>query len=594
MTPDQLLLIAIIFVTLALILWNKVPTEITALGVLLTLWATGLVDSQQALSGFSSNVVITLVGLFVITGALEATGIVRWIARGLDRLGKGSEERLIVVFMTAGAAMSLIMNNVAAGAVLLPAAIRVADTSDVKPSKLLLPMSFGTLLGGMATYLTTANIIMSELLREQGLTGLNMLSFLPTGGIIVLAGILYMVFIGRSLLPERDGLTQRLRRPNLQRTYQLSERLWRVIVLPGTPLASAPIPCSDVGRELGMTVMTVKRNGRLIVAPKPDFVFALDDEIIVLGREQRLQQLIGWGSRLLDAGFDLPAERVELSEVLIAPRANAIGQTLAEIKFRKRYGLTPVAIWREGRAFRTDVRKMRLQVGDALLVLSAPEAIKALQRERDFIVPRSSLPSGPTHPDRAVSAGLITLLVLGTAIADILPLPAVMLTGAIAMLIAGCIDIRDFYGSISWSVIFLIAGILPLSIAIADSGLAELVGAGVVTALSPFNPLVLVAGMWLLTVAVAQIIGGQVTALLVGPIAITAALQLGISPQAISVAVAIGCSTAFLTPIAHPVNLLMMGPGGYEFSDFFKVGAGMTVVVLLALLLGMWVLWGVG
>ncbi len=594
MTPDQLLVSSITMIMLGLIFWNRTPTEIVALCVLLALWITGLVTTNQALSGFSSGVVITLLGLFVITGALEITGIVQLIARGIDALGRGSEQRLVIILMSTGAAISLIMNNVAAGAVLLPAAIRVANKSDVKPSKLLIPMSFGTLLGGMATYLTTANIIMSQLLQEQGLRGLNMLSFFPTGLLIVLAGILYMLVVGTKLLPDRDSLIKSVQKPNLQGTYQLSERLWRVEVLPDQGLDGAPLSESMIGKTLGMTVISVMRDGRVTTNPESDFILQAGDILVVLGRRIRVEWLKELGIYLLDEHIELPGDQVELTEILIAPRSDIVEQTLAELRFRSRYHLTVVAIWREGRAYRTDVGKMPLQVGDALLVMGSESAVKVLEDDLDFILPAGSINQHTSRPERAWLAALITLVVLGVAIADFLPLPGVVLAGAVAMVLTGCVTIREFYGSISWNVLFLIAGILPLSIAIGESGLAEMVGTAIVTVLSPYNPLLLVAGIWLLTVAIAQVIGGQVTALLVGPLAITAALQLGISPQAISVAVAIGCSTAFLTPIAHPVNILMMGPGGYQFKDFFKVGAGMTVVVLLALLLGMWIIWGVG
>lgn len=593
MTPDQIIILVIIGVMLVLIASNRLPTELIALGVLLTLWATGLVNSQQALAGFSSSVVLTLVGLFVITGALETTGIVQQIAQRLNQLGKGSEQRLIIVFMSAGAAMSLVMNNVAAGAVLLPAALRVADISEVKPSRLLLPMSFGTLLGGMATYLTTANIVMSELLREQGLAGLNMLSFIPTGGLIVLAGILYMLVIGQRLLPDRDGVLNTIKKPSLRRTYQLAERLWQVRVIGDSPLDGTSLRDSNIGQTLGMTVLTVQQDSDMLINPEGDYIFGAGDTLVVMGREERLQRLIGWGVRLLDQGVALPEGRVRFTEVLIGPRSEALGKTLTEVRFRRRFGASVVALWREGRPYRTDIGKMPLRVGDALLVLGPREALLSIAEDPNYIMPHDEFPRRPTRPGKAGLAGLITLVVLGTAIADVLPLPGVMLAGATLLVLTRCISMQDFYDSISWNVLFLIAGILPLSIAIAESGLAELVGLGVVNGLAGFHPLVLVAGMWLLTVAVAQVIGGQVTALLVGPIAINAALQIGISPQAISVAVAIGCSTAFLTPIAHPVNLLMMSPGGYQFSDFFKVGLGMTVVVLITLLVGMALIWGI-
>jgi di/tricarboxylate transporter len=234
---------------------------------------------------------------------------------------------------------------------------------------------------------------------------------------------------------------------------------------------------------------------------------------------------------------------------------------------------------------------MGLQVGDALLMVGSPHRVRNLADDKNYLVPSIGYTSMPLRPHKALWALAITLVTLVVAIFELLPLPEAMLAGGIAVVISGCLSMEEAYQAIEWKVIFLIAGILPLSIAMTQTGLAARLGIGVVDMLGDAPPLVLVAGIFLLTTLITQVIGGQVTGLIVGPIAITAALAVGISPQATAVAVAIGCSTAFLTPIAHPVNILMMGPGGYRFSDFFKVGLGMTIVTLLTLLIGMAVFW---
>jgi di/tricarboxylate transporter len=253
-----------------------------------------------------------------------------------------------------------------------------------------------------------------------------------------------------------------------------------------------------------------------------------------------------------------------------------------------------VALWRGGRSYRTDVGKMTLQVGDAMLVVGQPERLKRLAEDRRFLFFTQDSPPDPLRSRRPLTTMLITAIVLTTAILDLLPLPLVMLAGAVAMVLAGCLQMQDFYQAVEWKVIFVVAGMLPLSIAVAETGLADRIGSALVDGLAGYGPLVMVAGMFSLTVLVTQIIGGQVSALLVGPVAINTALQMQISPQAMAVAVAIACSTAFLTPVAHPVNMLMMGPGSYQSSDFFKVGVGMTVVVLFTLVAGMALFWGIG
>lgn len=594
LSPDEIALLVITAVTFALIIWNRFPIEIIALSLLLVLGLSGLVPADRVLSGFSSSVVITLIGLFIITKTLEETGVIQAIAERLNRVGKGSEVRLITVFMLAGAGMSLVMNNVAAGAVLLPAAVRVARISKVRVSKLLIPMSFGTLVGGMTTYLTTANIVMSTLLIDNGLRGLNMLDFIPTGGLITIAAVIYMTLIGRHLLPDRESLTETTFPADLQTTYQLDERKWEVRVEQNSQLVGKPLSETGIGEELGLTVLAIYRGQQTFISPQPQRVIEASDYLLVLGRKERLDVLLEWGTVLRDeTKSSTPGHvyHVNLTEVIIPPRSKAIGQTLTQLKFRTQFGLTAVALWREGRSFRTDVGKMELSVGDALLVVGTPERVKTLAKDRNYMVPTSAENSEPMRPHKAWLSVIITAMVLMLAIFEVFPIPQVMLAGAVAMVLTGCLGMDEFYDAIEWKVIFLIAGILPLSIAMLNTGLAEHVGIRIVDALLGYSPMVGVISIFVLTVFITQILGGQVTALVVGPIAISTALQMGVSPQAMSVAVAIGCSTAFLTPIAHPVNILMMGPGGYQFNDFFKVGVGMTIVTLLTLILGMALIW---
>lgn len=593
LSAQEVTIILVIVSAFYLILSNRLAPDLVALLILLTLGFTRIVSDEEALSGFSSSVVVTLIGLFVITRTLEDTGVVQWAARRINQIGGGSEARLVLLFMTAGALLSLIMNNVAAGAVLLPAAVQVGRASQVRLSKLLIPLSFGTLVGGMATYFTTANIVLSGLLQERGLDGLAMADFIPTGGLIVITGIAYMLLAGRYWLPERSSITQNAVLVDLQQTYQLDERMWEVQVLPDSPLVGRSLSETGIGEKLGLTVLAIWHGRRAIFSPDPSCHLFAHDFLLVLGRRERVDELLGWGTALRETTPNHKQDySVDFVEVIIPPRSEAIGQTLTELKHRTQFGLTATALWREGRSYRTDVGKFPLQVGDALLMVGPPDRVKNLAGNRNYLVPSSGY-SHPTRTHKAPWAVAITGMVLLLAIPGVLPLPELMLAGAVALILTGCLTMEEAYRAIEWQVIFLIAGMLPLSIALHETGLAERIARMLITILSGSSPLVMIAGMFALTTLVTQIIGGQVAGLVVGPIAITAALQTGTNPQAMAVAVAIGCSTAFLTPIAHPVNILMMGPAGYRFSDFLKVGLGMTAVTLVTLLAGMMLFWGI-
>jgi di/tricarboxylate transporter len=599
LSTEQWILVGVIAAALAAIMTGRLRPDLVALLVLVTLPLTGVVDFQEAFSGFSRSVVITIIGLFMITQALEDTGVVQWIAGQVRRAGQGAETRLLLLFMAVGAALSLIMNNIAAGAVLLPAAVQVGRDSKVSPSRLLMPLAFGTLVGGMATYFTTANIILSSILVDQGQSRLNMLDFVPTGGLIVLASLVYMALIGRRLLPIRESVGQgtAFSSPHtLYETYALDERLWDAQVLPGSRLVNVNLQHSQIGQELGLTVIGIRRGQRFIRNPQPAELIVPGDCLVVLGREERACQMEDWGlriERINDAAEARSEMGLGLTEVIIPPRSRVIGQSLSSLHFRNKYDLSALALWREGRSVRTDVGKLPLDVGDALLVMGVPSRIASLSKDRDFLVLQNPQTPQVLHPDKAIWALLITALVLGLSIFEIIPTAEAMLIGAAAMALTGCINLDEAYRTIEWRVVFLIAGMLPISIAMVNTGLAARIGDAVVEAVSPYGPLALVAGLFLLTVGVTQVIGGQVAALIVGPIAVTSALRLGVNPQAVAVSVAIACSTAFLTPVAHPVNVLMMGPGGYTFNDFFKVGIGMTVITFVTLLLGLIVFWGV-
>src|SRR5262245_2565257 len=593
---QEIQLIMIVAVALPLIISNRLRPDLVALLVLLTLSVTGIVPSEQALAGFSRPAVLTIVGLFVITAALERTGVVQGLADRLAHLSGGDERRMIAVFMGAGALLSLGMNNIAAGAVLLPAAVSVARRSRVAESRLLMPLAFGTLLGGMATLFTTANIVLSGSLQAQGQRGLTMLDFVIPGGAMVVTGMLYMLLLGRRLLPFCESVGRAaLARPDLTQTYQLSERLWEVRVETGSPLANQRLAECVIGSQLGATVVGIWRGREAKIPAAPDDYIAPHDILLVLGREERVRQLEQQRTTIGRFGYHRPTApdlSVHLTEVVIGPRSPAIGKTLKELRFRTKFGLTTVALWREGHSYRTDVGDFPLQAGDALLMVGSRGRTQLLAEEPGFIVLNPPAEAAIQLTNKALLATLITVVVLVLSAIGLVPTAQAMLSGAAALVLTGCLGMEESYRAIDWRVIVLIAGMLPIGAALVSTGLASKIGELFTTTLATAGPAALVAGLYLFAALVAQLVGGQVTALLVGPIAVSAAVHTGVDPATAGVAVAIGCSAAFLTPIAHPVNVLMMGPGGYTFNDFFRVGLGMMIVCFLTLLAVILLYWG--
>src|SRR4051794_32510245 len=543
LSPHEIELLGIVGIALALILSNRLRPDLVALLVLLALGLGGLLTPEEALAGFARPAVITIVGLFVITATLERTGVVQWLADRLAQLSGTSERRMITVFMGTGALLSLVMNNIAAGAVLLPAAVSVARQAKVRESRLLMPLAFGTLLGGTATLFTTANIIVSGSLQAQGQRGLTMLDFLPAGGAMVLTGMAYMLLIGRRLLPSRESVGRAaLLRTDLTQTYQLTERLWEVRVHADSPLVDQPLAASVIGTRLGVTVAAIWHGREARIPPAPTDVIAAGDILLVLGREERVRQLEAQRTLIGRYGYHRPSGSdlsVHLTEVVIAPRSPAIGQTLKELRFRTKFGLTTVALWRAGRSYRTDVGDFPLQAGDAVLMVGAPGRIALFSEEPGYIVLNGAQPAVPA-PHKALWAVAITSVVLLLSAAGLVSTAEAMLAGAAALVLTGCINMEEAYRAIEWRVVVLIAGMLPIGTALVETGLAGRIGQAFTATLAPAGPLALIAGLYLFTIVLAQLVGGQVTALIVGPIAGSAAVQVGGQPNAAGGAVAVG------------------------------------------------------
>jgi di/tricarboxylate transporter len=605
MTPEQILLLVVAAVPLALVMMNKLRLDVAALAIAAALGVAQLAgwsifgpahspkDAAIAISGFGQPVVLTLFSLFVLTSVIERSGGARWLAAHVIAWGGSSQRRLIVLFAGASAVMSLFMNNLAAAALVLPSAIDASRRTGVKTSKLLIPVAYGSLLGGVATYFTTANIIVSDLLVSASppQKPLHILDFTPTGGLIALAGIIFLAIFGPRLLPDRDPKLEQtiVRRSGseLVKHYGLPERLWELRVLQDSPVAGKPLGESGI-RQLGIATAAIWRGDDAIFAPAPDEVLQSRDLLLAVGREERVMQMTG-----VEVGRNHNAQDLKgvmLVETMIPPQSRLEGRTLREFEFRKNYGFTAVALLRQARSYRTDVATMKLQAGDSLLLVGSPERLHLLRKVTGLIVFEPDPADLPIQRGTALTSFAI---LAGVVVASVLGVPVFLATliGAVCLFLSGLFSVEEAYTSMPWQALVLVAGMYSLSLAMVHTGLAAMVSGLVVGWVAPYGALGLVAGAYLLTALLTQIIGGQVAALVTGPITIAAAIRLHQNPQLIAVATGIGCSAAFLTPIAHPVNLLVIGPGNYQFKDFARVGIPLTVLCFFMLLLGAFLFW---
>ncbi len=555
-------------------------------------------DAILAISGFSQPVIITLIGLFILTQTLTANGMMQWVGLQLTRLGAGSERRLLFLFVLASILLSLLMNNVAVGALLLPSAMQVARRANLRPGKLLIPIAFGTALGGMATYFTTSNIVLSNLLLRTSppQSGLGFQDFFPVGSLIALTGLLYIVLLGPRLLPAREpGPEQSLARrasAELEEFYAIGERLWEGRILPASPLAGQTLKSSRIGELLGLAVVAIWRKKQAIFAPEAAESLQPEDILLVVGNQQRIQQLAQWGIEIGrgEKANSLSRFDVRLVELILAPHSAYEGKTIQTMNFRRKYGFTAVALLRRGRSYRTDVGSTPLEPGDSLLMIGPPERLRDLRINPDLITLEPEPPARAVPRKRAIFSAL---LLLGAVAASLAGLPAYLavLSAALLAPALGLLPMQEAYRAIEWQIIFFVAGMYAASLAMVNTGLAGLIAQSAISGLKDSGALGLAGAAFLLSAGLAQLMGSQATAFVIGPIAISAAIHLGANPQAIALAAAVGCSATFLTPTSHPVNLIMMNPGNYRFGDFARIGLGLMLLTFLALLAGLKLFW---
>jgi di/tricarboxylate transporter len=610
MTLSMWITLLIIFLPLTLVMLGRWRMDVAALLMMAALglaqfFGWGILGKPQtpadaifAIAGFSQPVIITLIGLFILTQALTANGMMQWMSQQMMRLGGGTEGRLIFLFAGSAALLSLLMNNVAVGALLLPGAMQVSRRTRLPPSKLLIPIAFGTALGGMATYFTTANIILSNLLINASppQAGLDFRSFFPVGGLIALVGILYLAILGRHLLPSRQpGPEQMLARRSsaeLERLYALGERLWLGRVAAHSPLVGQSLQQSRIGELLGIVVVAIWRKRQAIFNPSAAEVIQPGDMLLLVGNEQRVQRLSQWGIEIGREKENVSLSRfnVSLVEVVLAPHSSYEGKTLKALNFRRAYGFTAIALMRRGRSYRTDVGTLPLEAGDSLLMIGPSSRLRDLRANPEIILLEVEAPV-PLVPRKRALFSL--LLLLGAVAASVMGMPAYLaiLSAASLALLLNLLPVQEAYRAIEWQVLFFIAGMSAASRAMVNTGLAALAAQSVVRLLTGSGSLELAGAVFLLSAALTQFMGSQTTAFVIGPIAISAALHLGLAPQPIALAAAIGCSASFLTPTSHPVNLIMMNPGNYRFGDFARVGLGLMALTFLTLLAGLVLFW---
>jgi len=647
-SSSALLVFGILALTVALFVSERLRLDVVALMALLALTLTGILTPGEALAGFSDPVVIMIAGLFVVGDGLFQTGVARAMGRLPAKLAGDSEVRLLVIIMVLVALLSGIMSSTGTVAVMLPVVMGLAWARNISPSKLLIPLSVASLLGGMLTLIGTApNIVVSQHLESLGREGFGMFAFTPVGLAMVVAGVAFMALVGRRLLPDRPSparpaaSTDAPTLSEMAGEWELAPSLFRVRVGPESPLVGTALEDAELPARFGVTVTEIRegvvdegrKRPRLRSAlpsrrasrrstdtlPKeagpaasaPDAgtldaqaphagapagptrpalastVFRAGDELVLQGSPDGVHRLVArMGVHLLGEGLegDPTAPETGMAEVLLAPRSRLVGKTLKDIRFRDRYLLGVVGVKRLGELVPGPLADLPLRFGDTLLVQGEWERIRLLQREtRDFIVamaPREMsdalAPLGRAPVAVGIMVAMMALLTLGL----VPPVTAVLLA-AVGMVLSGCVTVEDAYRAVNWESVVLIAGILPMATALEVTGGMAWIVDSLSGLMEGAGPVLLLVALFVLTSALSQVISNTATAVLLAPIASSLALGIGARPEPFLMTLAVAASTAFATPVASPVNTLVLGPGGYRFGDFFKVGVALQAIILV-------------
>lgn len=587
--------LGLLAIAVALFASEKVTVDVVTFSVLIPLILVGILTPEQAFRGFSSEAVVSLAAIFVISGALTSTGVLDLVGSRIMKLGGGSEARVIFLLMLIACGVSAIMNNTTVTAMFTPAAVVLARRTGINPSKILMPLAFASILGGTTTLIgTSTNIAVSNYLHNKGLTPVGMFEVTPAGLVICVIGILYMMFIGRKQLVARadDSLTAE---------YGIREYLSEIIIMPGSPLIGQRSFDCDLS-ILEFRILKVIRGTEQLV-PDSRVVLEQGDVLLVEGKVENLLKV----KRI--EGIEIKAEaqlgdlaltgaKFRIAEMLVTMQSEVAGRTLREADFRSKYGITVLAIYRHGTSLVESIGEVPLRTGDVLLVQGPDESI-ANAREKYGLSMLDEVKPTLYNPKLGVRTVIIFLAaILLSTIPCIpsstgwkeMPVSVAFLIAAVCVVSIRAITVEKAYEFVDWKLIILIGGMTAFGQAMTNTKTADFLANAILFLTGGLGPWWVMAGFFVLTVLLTQPMSNAAAALVVLPVALTAAQQMGANEHSFAMAVMIAASVSFITPF-EPSCLLVYAPGKYRFRDFVKVGSGLTLVLSIAMLILIPILW---
>ncbi len=594
MTWQPLFVYALVLGAVVLFFSGRVRLDMTAAMVIVALAVSGVLTPAEAVSGFGNPLVLLIAGLFIVSEGLSRTGVASWVGQRIVAIGGNDETRLLLLLMPVVAVLSAIMSSTGVVALFVPVVLTLAREAGLVPARLLMPLAIAALIGGMLTLIgTPPNLIVDRALVDADLRGFGFFDFTLIGGVILAVAMFYMLTIGRRLLPGGGGAAPqsgRRRLHELAESFGIGDGLHRLQIREDSPLVGRTVGEEGLRRRHGLTVIALQRQGRLLSALLPvlkDSRLQTNDILIVAARDVIVSEKAD-ALGLTDQGFPHGLQRrfresFGAAEALVVPDSWLIGKTLQAANFRGRHNLNVLSIRRNDGPVALDFRQSRIESGDVLLVAGGWSDIERLAGPRnDLVLLELPVEAGERthHANQAPWAVLITLAMLGLMVTQLTPNLVAVMLAALAMVATRCVGMEEAYRSMNWPSLVLIAGMLPLADALDKTGGAAQI-VGVLTGLfQGLGPYAILAGLFLLTSLFSQFISNTATTVLVAPIALSLALDLGYAPEPFLMTVAIAASTAFATPVASPVNILVLAPGQYRFGDFVKVGVPLQLIAL--------------
>lgn len=591
MTMEIGVVFAILATAMLFFITGLIRADIVAILVLVALAASGILEADEVLQGFSSEAVIAIAGLLILSAGLVRSGVVRWIAERLNTIAGGSRKRLTLTSTLVPGVLSGFVSDIATVSLFIPVVLRLARKNDMHRSKLLLPIAMAALAGGNLTIIGAShNLVVNDLLQASGRSALGFFELAPVGIALIIAFAVYTLVMGQRLLPgenEQGAMESREDRTDLMRTYHLEDRLWEVLLLDDSSWRGKTLQEIEIGSGHGLTVFSVVRHDQPQLLNRGDFVLEQDDVLLVSGRRTRVDKLVQEHPGLKVLGHPsqpekFPSSTGELIEVVVPPRSPVVGKTMTDLAFRSATCLTGVAIWRADNPIRTDVGTTPLQEGDALLLYGPGEQTRSYDPRPDFLWLHKPHPEEAPRKLRHLGkwAALIMAGVIALAGFNLLPIAVAALGGAALMALIGILPLRQLYEHVEWRTIVLVGGMYPLGLAMEKSGAAGLVSSLLADTLGQLGPLITMIGITLIALVLTQTLHGAAVAVIMTPVALDTAGLLGVEPKAFAVAVIVGAAATYLLPEGHPAPLMVQSPGSYKTKDYLKFGAGLVVITL--------------